>query len=551
MFKSLYRVYRLPILAGLLIGTSYIPFPPWALFFCLAPLWLFIVRSNACNGSSGWRRAFIGGWITQFVLNMIGFHWIAYTAVEFGHLPLWAGALVLLGFSATAHLYFPLSAALWVGLNERLRFKPVAGVFLLATLFAFFELVFPVLFPWHLGYTWLWAGFPGVQTADLIGFEGLNLITLAINALVVLAIQTTTGSDRRARVLARLRLVGLATGLFAVVNMIGFIRKPAWTARPDQPRANFLTIQGNIGNFEKVMAEKGRGYHRDIVTRYLTLSREGLTAHPNTDVLIWPETAYPDYLDDEFRNSFHANATRAFLRLVRKPLLTGGYSRDPRLKLTYNGLFALDASGEAPVPPHRKSVLLAFGEYFPGADYFPALMGLFPDLHAFGRGDGPRTMAWDQWRIGPQICYEGLYPWFSRELSVQGAEIFVNVTNDSWFGTPFEPQQHLYMTLARALEFRRPLVRSTNTGITTAILADGTILTRSPLHEEWFGAFEVPYLRDPPHVPFETLQPLWPWILGAMALVLAASGRRRRKLGGDKDHKARRQRSSRDLPGDA
>ena len=53
------------------------------------------------------------------------------------------------------------------------------------------------------------------------------------------------------------------------------------------------------------------------------------------------------------------------------------------------------------------------------------------------------------------------------------------------------------MTLARGIEFRRPVIRSTNTGISTVMLANGTILERSPLQREWFQSYDVPYRKDP------------------------------------------------------
>lgn len=503
--------YRLPILAGLFIGTSYIPFPPWALFFCLAPLWLFALRTDDV------RTAFIGGWITQFVLNLIGFHWIAYTAIEFGHFPWWAGAIVLIGFAAIAHLYFPVSVALWVWLNRRKKFTPLAGVFLLAMLFAFFELVFPVIFPWHLGYTWLWARLPAVQTADLVGFEGLNIATITINALLLIAWQEKSRPRRR------WVFAGIALTIFTCLNLLGLFRKEPWNSFDAELKV--LAVQGNIGNFEKIEAQKGDQFQPEIISKFLNLSRAGLNQHPDADVLLWPETAYPDFLDPAFMSTSNARMLRDFIKSINKPLLTGSYSRDIRHRQTYNSFYFLDPNGEQPIPPYHKTILLAFGEYFPGADFFPWVMKLFPDQSAFGRGHGPMSMNWHDWKFGPQICYEGLYPWFSRQLAAHGAEIFVNVTNDSWFGKPFEPWQHLYMTFARALEFRRPLVRSTNTGYTTAILANGEVLHHSPLHEEWTGLFKIPYKKNPPHTLYEKLEPLWIYILAGIIAILIVFGR--------------------------
>lgn len=78
-----------------------------------------------------------------------------------------------------------------------------------------------------------------------------------------------------------------------------------------------------------------------------------------------------------------------------------------------------------------------------------------------------------------------------------GAQIFVNVTNDSWFGHTFEPYQHLYMTLARAIEFRCPIVRSTNTGISAVVTSKGEMILQSPQEVEWFASIDVPFESNP------------------------------------------------------
>jgi apolipoprotein N-acyltransferase len=90
-----------------------------------------------------------------------------------------------------------------------------------------------------------------------------------------------------------------------------------------------------------------------------------------------------------------------------------------------------------------------------------------------------------------------------------GAQFIVNATNASWYGSWQEPYQHLYMTLARAVEFRRPLIRATNTGISTVVLASGEILEKSPIYEEWTKLYNVPYLKKPP----ATFYQYWFWLV--------------------------------------
>ena len=116
--------------------------------------------------------------------------------------------------------------------------------------------------------------------------------------------------------------------------------------------------------------------------------------------------------------------------------------------------------------------------------------------------------------------YEGLFDWFTRGLANKGAQIIFNVTNDSWYGPWQEPYQHGWMTLARAVEVRRPLVRSTNTGISTVALASGEIMTLSPIFEEWQHLFEVPYVSDPAPTIFMS----WGYWLIPTVLILVLLG---------------------------
>lgn len=493
-FKQKAYEFRWPLLSGVLVGTTYIPFPPWALVFCYTPLWLFAVEE-----SSSVKKSFWAGWLTQFILTLIGFHWIAYTAHEFGQIS-WPLAIVaLLLFCAFMHLYVAVAVA--AGTWLRLRFALSAGptLIVIALLHSLLERAWPVIFDWHLGYTLLWAKIPIYQLADLIGFLGLSSILLLFNAWVAY-IWLKQNFIRKA--LSQLSLLTIA---FALLVAVGFWHGQSWNHFDRE--INVTAIQANIGNLEKVFAEQGRGYQQVIANKFITMTTEALQKFPQTDIFVWPETAFPDYLDQHHLNRRNTTILSNGLQPLGKPSLIGAYSKDVdtdvRLDLsTYNALFLIDPSGNNLDVPYRKTELLAFGEYLPFSERFPILLKWMPFVSNFGRGQGPHTMTLnhrgEDLRWGPQICYEGLYPNFSRGLAEKGADIIVNVTNDSWFGYPFEPRQHLYMTLARAIEIRRPLVRSTNTGITTAILANGDVLQQSPIHSEWSGIFNVKYLKDAP-----------------------------------------------------
>lgn len=501
------------LLSGVLIGTSYIPFPPWALLFCYAPLWLAVFSTEG-----NWKTAFKSAWLTQFVLSLIGFHWIAHTAKEFGRLPWPAAVLCLLLFAAFMHLYIPASVAFTKHLQNKLKLSTGTSLFVAALSLSLLERIWPVIFQWHLGYAWIASKIPFYQWADLIGFEGISTITLLFNAWFawIWLQQSQTKKLLLHCLLAAILLAGL--------SISGSFRGQRWSQSDDVLTASL--IQANIGNLEKVYAEQGRAYQESITRKFLRLSQDEVMKNPDTEVLVWPETAFPDYLGNLYLGRKHTSILVEGLNPLNKNLITGAYAKDDNSNgegtSTYNALFAIKPTGEDWAPAYRKTHLLAFGEYLPFSEKFPILLKLLPFISNFGRGQGPTTMGVMHnsalLHFGGQICYESLYPAFSRGLAEKGAQILVNVTNDSWFGKTFEPRQHMFMTLARAVETRRPLIRSTNTGISTVILADGKILEHSPIGQEWTHTYKIPYLKNPPQSQFVAWGH-WDWILWLVLLL--------------------------------
>jgi apolipoprotein N-acyltransferase len=500
MLKTL-KSLSLPILSGFLIGTSYIPFPPWALFFCLTPLWIYWGQQTS------YKKVFISGWLTQFILNFIGFHWIAYTVVEFGRMPWSAGVAVLFLFCTLAHLYYPIAGVLWLLGRKKLGLSPLASWVALPLIFALCERLYPYIFFWHLGYPWLWARLPGLHLGEWIGFFGLNLITLFINMMLAYALLV---SRKRWRSPA----VSTAVAIFFICQILGFAI--GHNQSPGDKKLRALLVQGNIGNLDKLLSEHGGGAASKAVDTYLHLTRQALQENQDVDLVIWPETAFPETI----YNNFSGPQRRRVDQLAQEfnvTILTGAYQREMDQK-PYNSLVLLD-KGKL-VADYQKTVLLAFGEYFPFAEQFPKLKTWFPMVSDFGRGPGPSQMAWGQVNLGPQICYEGLFDEFSVRQQKLGVQLFVNVTNDSWFGYPFEPYQHMYMTLARAVENRRPLLRATNTGISTVILANGKVLQHSPIKKEWYGVYDVPYHSTPSTTFYANVGERWLELLSLALIVL-------------------------------
>lgn len=509
-------------ISGIMVGTSWIPLPPWALFFCYAPLWFFALKK-----AKNWKEILFAGWVAQFTLTAFAFHWIAHTAHEFGYLPWPIAIVVLLIFAAGMHVYIPISLVAGMALHKKLSLKPGATLLVFAALLALLEVYWPSIFMWNMGYPLLWADSPLAQWADVVGFSGLSFGIYLLNAWV------TWLFIRRNRLLGLGSLL-VVSGVLVLLVWGGKERRTHWQQTDSELKV--LLVQANIGNTEKIYAEKGAGYQQEIIDQFLGLTDVGLKNFPDSELIIWPESAFPDRLNDYAKSHKYPSQLRSFLQSINKPLLTGAYSKDPpgskKRREDYNAVFLMGADGELLDEPYHKSKLLIFGEYIPFGREFPILTKYNPGGEGWGWGQGPMIQKFGELGIGIQICYESLYPEFSAQLARLGSNLIVNVTNDSWFGPSFEPQQHLYMTLARAIETRRPLIRSTNTGITSAILADGTVLEKSPLFEKWHGQYAVKFQKNP-ELTFHSRFGSWlSFVIFVFLLVTLLMGRSRERTPG-------------------
>jgi apolipoprotein N-acyltransferase len=513
------QTWLLPALSGFFIGTSYIPFPPWASLFCFVPLWLYWMRQTEL------KAVIKGGLITAFIFTLIGFNWITYLLHEFAHLNWLLAAIGMIVYGLVAHLFVVIAGIIWFWGRHKCQWPPTLALTLLALITILCERYSLTLFDWNFGYTWYGANVPLYQWAEFIGFSGLSALTLLTNLPLYIAWQ------QRKQLMGKLIAATVLMG-FVVLNVGGVWLK----SRLPKPDAEFTTllVQGSTSNAEKMAAELGDSYRDEIFRRYLNLTEQGYNNQPNSkiDFAVWPETGFPGFLGANLPPQPMTIALTQFLQQKQLALMTGAYSIDNASQLVTNSLFMIDNQGQVQEPHYSKTILLAFGEYIPGAESFPFIRKLLPPIGHFARGPGPTLLLHlGDYQVGAQICYEGLFADFSRQLADLGAQFIVNTTNDSWYGSWQEPYQHFYMTLARGVEFRRPVIRATNTGISSIALASGDILERSPIHQPWTGFYHVPYLKNPPSTFYQRHFSLVPTLLwGALVILLVMGYWQRRHI---------------------
>ena len=157
---------------------------------------------------------------------------------------------------------------------------------------------------------------------------------------------------------------------------------------------------------------------------------------------------------------------------------------------------------------YEKRVLLPLAEYLP-FDFLRPLVKHYGIIDFFTHGKEAKVFH-GKIPFSISICYEETFSDLIREGRLKGSELFVNVTNDSWYPDSKLPIQHFTHGRLRAVENGVPLVRSCNSGLTAAVDCFGRIVSAygniSDRSFEWLsGSLSIPINKD----KFKTLYTFW------------------------------------------
>jgi apolipoprotein N-acyltransferase len=209
-------------------------------------------------------------------------------------------------------------------------------------------------------------------------------------------------------------------------------------------------------------------------------------------LIVWPESPAPFESDDRL----FTESTAELARQQRSWLLAGVTAVQPGTRTdeggqVYNSAVLLAPSGTV-VQRYDKVHLVPWGEYVPFAWAFGFAKSLTHEVGTFAPGEAGRTpLEVGSHRYGVFICYESVFPHEVRQFAGHGAEVFVNISNDAWFGDSGAPWQHLNMARMRAVENHRWLLRCTNNGVTASIDPLGRVATVARRNER--VALAAPY----------------------------------------------------------
>ena len=212
----------------------------------------------------------------------------------------------------------------------------------------------------------------------------------------------------------------------------------------------------------------------------------------NVDLLIWPETSVPFFL--EYKKNFQ----NIILNNISKPIILGARRYDQSSNKLFNSAYYLNANGEVE-QIYDKKHLVPFGEFVPFNNFLKIFVetGIENNgITGFSVGTKTNEIIIDNSiKISLFICYESI---FSNEIDANtvNSDFIVHLTNDAWFGSYSGPQQHIVQIRARAIEQGLPVLRSANTGISALIDPYGKIQKKIPLNVEGYFDVKIPKKID-------------------------------------------------------
>lgn len=351
--------------------------------------------------------------------------------------------------------------------------------------------------------SWLFTGLPWmdlgyalasvpqlIQLADITGHYGVTFIVLLINVLVYhLLVKVTEPINKRGY---ELKFVAHILPVFALIAAVGFYSSMRWKSTAQQlavadgESIEVGIVQGNIDQSLKWDAS----LQRQSVDKYLLLTKH-LFDDNSPEIIVWPETALPFYPT----RSGYTDILKAAAEYYDTSIITGApwfkvIDLDKKEIDYFNSSLLLTPSGEF-AGSYFKSHLVPFGEYVPFKQFFPFMAPLVEAAGDFTAGNVENPLTYKNAKAGVLICFESIFPEIARKWSIEGANYLVNLTNDAWYGKSSAPHHSLAMTIFRAVETRKNLVRSANTGISGIINPLGQMVKRSPLFEPWAAAGKI------------------------------------------------------------
>lgn len=428
----------------------------WLAPFALAPLLIALSRE--------WRprRRFFLGYAAGAVYWGVMCYWIHYVVSVNGGLGNAAGTLVFLLFCLMPSFnmaFFGLLAGIVI--HKRYAVPAVAALWVAAE-----RIPTPFGFMWlKLGDAATGMGIP-MRLAPFTGVYGISFVFAMMSTALALIL---------------LRRNRIELSWLASLVILYFL--PALpVSNPSNESA--VVVQPNLAE-ERTWTRAEVDAMEDRLV-YLSLQSALSPGQPKARLILWPEAPAPIYYYDDP----HLKAQLETLaRVTQTNLIIGTVGRTGKGDPLNSGLM-LSPSGE-PIGRYDKVFLVPFGEYVPKP--FGFANKITNEIGDFVPGDLVRALPGG---VGLFICYESAFPHLIRRFAANGASVFVNLSNDGYFGHSAAREQHLRLVRMRAAENRRWIIRSTNDGITAAVDPAGQVTERLQPYIQTTGRLNYSDVRE-------------------------------------------------------
>ncbi len=445
-------------------------------------------------------RSAMLGLVTGLAYHLGQLYWIVIVLGRYGGLPPWISVPALLLLSLYMSLYLALFAGLFSFLAGRYRSGPgpvSAMIFAAPALWVGLDWLRGHLltgFPWmDLGYG-LYSRPILIQVADLGGHDLVTFCLVLVNVLALWAIEHSRHHAPLRLGRPGRRLAAVSCCFLMLAGGYSILRYRHLAARATAaPHIRVAVVQGSITQDEKWTP----GRKKSTIDTYDRLSARAIAAN-RPALVVWPETALPFFpqQDPLFYRVTELAARHKIWLLTGAPFFEIKNRRDSagRTVSYFNSALLINPAGR-PVGRYDKQHLVPFGEYVPWRKYLPFLKPLVKNVGDFTPGHSLRPLPAGPLQLGVLICFESIFPDLARQETAAGANLLVNLTNDAWYGNSSAPHQSFAMTVFRAVETRRSLVRAANTGISGFVAPSGRILDQSPLFRPLTITDNVPLLE--------------------------------------------------------
>lgn len=489
------------------------PMPKWQgaiAWIALVPLLFSVLRTRAFAQRHYLRNIALTGYLSGIVWYVLNSYWIYRTMNFYAGVPPWGAAGILLLYSLVLGLYFGLFA--WGLALIRKRLGLIPALCLAPILWPAVEILAYHLtrVPWdQLGYAqvdnfWLthiapWAGTYGIATVIVAGniLFTAALLNIGCPIQALRWLEWDRVSSKFQNKTARPSVSWLAVAiLFCGVLQIG-----SWMPPPKAPTsATALLLQVDLGT-RNVPRTQNYTWYGDM-TRFSAASRQdcrpylpgiphlvhheiqpncSASSKPDPDLIVWPESPNP-WVDEDpsFRAAMGHLAKTTHAGIIAGDIAEQFFLRHGKpASATYNSASVFAANGNY-IGRYDKIHLVPFGEYLPYKRFFFWAGALVDQIGEFTHGWRYVTFPIHHHRYGIFICYESIFSNEVRIFAKKGAQVFVNISDDAWYGNTSAPWQHLNMARMRAIENHRWILLDTNNGVTSAIDPQGRVTQSVP-----------------------------------------------------------------------